>query len=53
MGIGDKEEIKELNVAAHSENSSFVKPKLNTKWIELRVNKQKLNKANIFCQKKK
>ena len=53
MGIGDKEEIKEFNVAAHSENSSFIKPKLNTKWIELRSEQAKIEQSQYILSKEK
>ena len=41
VGLGDKEEVKEFNVTAHSRNSSFVTPELNTKWIDLRSKEAK------------
>ena len=52
-GIGDREEIKELNITAHSENSSFVKPKLNTKWIELRSEQAKIEQSQYISSKEK
>lgn len=51
IGIGDKEEIKEFNITAHSRNSSFIQPKLNTKWINLRSKQAKINQENYVVSK--
>ncbi len=53
VGLGDKEEVKEFNVTAHSRNSSFVTPELNTKWIDLRSKEAKVNQKNYVIEKKK
>ena len=53
VGIGDKEEIKEFHVTAHSENSSFIKPKLNTKWIELRSEQARIEQNQYIQSREK
>lgn len=53
IAIGNKEEIKELNITAHSRNSSFIKPALNTKWIKLRSKEARIEQEQYIQLKEK
>ena len=53
LGVGDKKEIKELNITTHTGNSSFIDINPNTEWINIRSKQAKINKENYITSREK